>query len=263
MQKLTYALALLSLTSQLALGQERSTERAFSWDGRIESGHWLYIRNLNGPIRVERGDGDKTTVTAEKKWRRGNPTIVRFETLKVGDGDMLICAVWYETTRCDENGYHRERERGWRDDRNEISVEFVVKVAQGVRLDLNTINGGLHIEGATAAVEARTVNGTIYARSTGGPVSASTVNGSIEAHMGTLGEKDLEFETVNGSIEVYVPEGLDADLDMRTVNGGVTSDFPLTVTGKISPRHVRATVGKGGRRLEFRTVNGGVRLYKS
>ncbi|MFN8571578.1 MAG: DUF4097 family beta strand repeat-containing protein [Gemmatimonadaceae bacterium] len=260
---MTYALALLALTSQVALGQERNTDRQFSWDGRIESGHWLYIRNLNGQIRVERGSGDKTIVTAEKRWRRGDPQVVRFETKKVGDGDMLICAVWYETTRCDENGYHRERERGWGDDRNDVSVEFVVKVADGVRLDMNTVNGELRIDGATAAVEAHTVNGSIYARSTGGPVSASTVNGSIEAHMGTLGERDLEFETVNGSIEVYVPEGLNADLDMRTVNGGVTSDFPLTVSGKINTRHVRATVGKGGRRLEFRTVNGGVRLYKS
>jgi DUF4097 and DUF4098 domain-containing protein YvlB len=81
--------------------------------------------------------------------------------------------------------------------------------------------------------------------------------------MGQLGDKDLEFETVNGGIEVYVPDGLDAEVDMRTVNGGVTSDFPLTVTGRINTRHIRATIGKGGRRLEFRTVNGSVKLLKS
>ncbi|MFN8580936.1 MAG: hypothetical protein U0163_08190 [Gemmatimonadaceae bacterium] len=263
MKTTSLALALLTLGSAVASAQERSSEREFNWDGRIESGHWLYVRNLNGAIRVERGTGDETVVTAEKRWRRGDPSIVRFEVKKVGDGDMLICAVWYETTECDENGYHRMRERGWREDHDDVSVEFVVRVADGVKLDLNTVNGGLRIDGASSAVEARTVNGSIYARSTGGPVTASTVNGSIEAHMGNVGEKDLAFETVNGSIEVYVPDGLDADLDMRTVNGGVTSDFPLTVSGKLNTRHVRATIGKGGRRLEFRTVNGGVRLFKA
>ena len=254
----------LSATSLCA--QERNSEREFSWEGKIGSGHWLYVRNLNGAIRVERGGGDKTTVTAEKRWRRGDPSTVRIETRKVGAGedDVLICAIWHEGTTCDESGYHNPRhDRGWRDDHDDVSVEFTVHVADNVKLDINTVNGGLKIDGATSAVEARTVNGSIMARSTGGPVSASTVNGSIEAHMGAVGEKDLEFETVNGSIEVYVPDGLDAEIDMRTVNGGVTSDFPLTVSGKINTRHMRATIGKGGRRLEFRTVNGGVRLFKS
>lgn len=264
MKKTQLVITLLALAANVGVAQERNSKRDFSWDGKIPSGHWLYIHNLNGGIRVERGGGSQTTVTAEKRWRRGNPDIVRIETKKIGAGDedVLICALWYESTTCDESGYHRQEHREW-NDRNDVSVEFVVHVGDGVKLDLNTVNGGLNIEGATSAVEARTVNGSIVARSTGGPVVASTVNGSIEAHMATLGDKDLEFETVNGSIEVYVPDGLDAELDMRTVNGGVTSDFPLIVSGKINSRHIRATIGKGGRRLEFRTVNGGVKLYKS
>lgn len=264
MKKIFLVLNLLALGTGVGAAQERNSTRALSWDGKIESGHWLYIRNLNGPIRVERGGGSQTTVTAEKRWRRGDPDIVRIETTKVGpgDGDMLICAIWHQTTTCDESGYHRQSRRDW-NDRDDVAVEFVVHVGDGVKLDLNTVNGGLNIDGATSAVEARTTNGSIVARSTGGPVTASTVNGSIEAHMASLGDKDLEYETVNGSIEVYVPDGLDAELDMRTVNGGVTSDFPLTVSGRINSRHVRATIGKGGRRLEFRTVNGSVKLFKS
>ncbi|MEP7348128.1 MAG: DUF4097 family beta strand repeat-containing protein [Gemmatimonadaceae bacterium] len=265
MKKTYLVLALLAVGAQAGLAQERKSSRDFSWEGKVTPGHWLYVRNLNGAIRVERGSGSQTTVTAEKRWRRGDPDEVRIVTTKVGPGDddVLICAIWGETTTCDEGGYHRqERRREW-NDRNDVSVEFVVRVGDGVKLDLNTVNGGLNIDGATAAVEARTVNGSIVARSTGGPVVASTVNGSIEAHMATLGDKDLEFETVNGSIEVYVPDGLDAELDMRTVNGGVTSDFPLMVSGKINARHIHATIGKGGRRLEFRTVNGGVKLFRS
>ena len=264
---LALAGALATIASfNTAAAQERerersSTDREFSWEGAIPRGRWLYLRNLNGPIRVERGSGDRTVVTGVKRWRRGDPEDVRIETSKVGSGDILICAIWYEQTECDEEGYHRmERRHG--NDRNDVSVEFTVRVAEGVKVDLNTVNGSLRIEGATAEVEAHTVNGGIEATSSSGPVAASTVNGSIEVHMGSLGDKDLEFETVNGGIEVYVPNEIDADVEMRTVNGSVSSDFPLTLSGRINPRHLRATIGKGGRRLEFSTVNGSVKLYK-
>jgi DUF4097 and DUF4098 domain-containing protein YvlB len=107
------------------------------------------------------------------------------------------------------------------------------------------------------------VNGEIEAVSAGGPVVASTVNGSINARMGTLGgSESLRYATVNGSITVEVPTALDADLEMRTVNGRLSSDYPMTVEGRIDPRHLRATIGRGGRRLEFTTVNGSVRLVK-
>ncbi len=92
---------------------------------------------------------------------------------------------------------------------------------------------------------------------------AETVNGSIEVRMREMGTEPLEFSTVNGSITVYVPDEINAELDMRTVNGRVSSDFPLTVRGRINPRHLRATLGRGGQRLEFSTVTGSVELRKN
>ena len=81
--------------------------------------------------------------------------------------------------------------------------------------------------------------------------------------MRSLGNGDLEFSTVNGSITVELPERLDADLRMTTVNGTLSSrDYPLTVTGRFSPQNLRATIGKGGTRLSFSTVNGNVELRK-
>jgi DUF4097 and DUF4098 domain-containing protein YvlB len=80
--------------------------------------------------------------------------------------------------------------------------------------------------------------------------------------MGALGTGDLDFSTTNGSIEVTVPDGLNANVTMRTVNGHVGSDFPMTVNGRISPRRISATVGRGGMRIELSTVNGSVDLRK-
>lgn len=228
----------------------------------MSAGRTLYIRNLSGAIRVERASGSKAEVQGEKRWRRGDPEDVRIEMKKVGD-DVLICALWNDRTECDTEGY-RTRGDNYGDRRsNDTSVEFTVRLPAGVKLVASTVNGGLDISGATAEVEASTINGSVEASSSGGPVRATTVNGSITVRMKELGDKDLDFETVNGGIEVWVPDNINADVDLRTVNGRVESDFPMTVSGRINPRRLRATIGKGGQRLRFSTVNGSIELRKN
>jgi len=252
--------------SSVAVAQQRASERDFSWDGRVTSGRWLYVRNLNGSIRVERATGDRAEVTAVKRWRRGNPEDVRIETRRIGgdDGDAIICAFWNENASCDEDGYRSRGDNNWRgrNDNNDTSVEFTVRLPAGVRLGVSTVNGGVTVSGATSEVRASTVNGRVSAVSTGGPVNASTVNGDIDVRMRELGTGDLEYSTVNGSIEIEVPANLDADIDMRTVNGSLSADFPITLQGRVNPRRMRATIGKGGRRLRLETVNGSVELRK-
>lgn len=256
----------LVLAIPTADAQQRQTDRDFRWVGTVPSGRWLYVRNLNGSINVERARGNQVEITAEKSWRRGNPDDVTIRATEIGSGgrqDVLVCALWNEDTECDEDGYRPRNRRGRNDNRNDVAVEFTVRVPAGVRLGISTINGSVDIAGATAEIDASTVNGNVSAVSSGGPVRANTVNGNIEARMGTLGEGDLSFETVNGSVEVWVPDApLDADVDMRTVNGQVEADFPMTVRGRINPRHIRATIGRGGRRIELQTVNGSVELRK-
>jgi len=265
----TRALTAVAATSvafaSIAGAQQRSSERDFSWDGRVTNGHWLYVRNLNGSIRVEKATGDRAEVTAVKRYRRGNPEEVRIETKRLGgdDGDVIICAFWNENATCDEDGYRTRGDNNWRGRDNDTSVEFTVKLPAGVRLGVSTVNGGVNVAGATSEVNASTVNGRVSATSTGGPVNASTVNGDIDVRMRELGTGDLEYSTVNGSIEIEVPANLDADLDMRTVNGSLSADFPITLQGRVNPRRMRATIGKGGRRLRLETVNGSVELRKA
>lgn len=254
----------LAVIATAGSAQQRSSERDFSWDGRISSGHWLYVRNLNGAIRVERASGDRAEVTAVKRWRRGNPEDVRIEARRLGgdDGDAIICAFWTENASCDEDGYRSHGDDDRRHRNNDTSVEFTVRLPAGVRLGISTVNGEVRVDGATSEVRAGTVNGRVVATSTGGPVNASTVNGDIEVRMRELGTGDLEYSTVNGSVEVEVPANLDADIDMRTVNGSLSADFPITLQGRVNPRRIRATIGKGGRRIRLETVNGSVELRK-
>lgn len=232
----------------------------FHWQGAVAAGRTVTVRNLNGDVRVERGSGNTVVIDAQKKWRRGDPSRVRIEARTMSNGDVLACAFWNDNARCDENGYDSGSRGSRTNNSGDVSVEFVVRVPDGVKLDMNTVNGDLRISGATAEVNARTVNGGIDASSMGGPVRAQTVNGSIRAEMGNSGREDLSYSTVNGSITVIAPNPLSAELRMETVNGAIETDFPLTVSGRINPRRVNATVGDGGRRVSLKAVNGSIKL---
>jgi hypothetical protein len=248
-------------------GEKRdSSDKPFSWSGTVRQGRWVYVRNLNGRVRVEQGTGDKVEVTAEKHWRRGNPDDVKITVRQTGsgDGDVIVCALWNDRSSCDEDGYHSHGDNGWwrGDDRNDVSVEFTVRLPAGVKVDASSVNGDVDIDGATSTVVAHTVNGSISARSTGGAVTAHTTNGDVMVHSAMLDGDHTEFTTVNGTITVELPGTVNAEVDMHTVNGSLSSDFPLTIEGSFNPRRLHATLGKGGATLRLSTVNGSIRLRK-
>jgi hypothetical protein len=247
--------------------QERQSQRdAFTLSERVPVGQWIRVRNVNGEMRVRASNGDKVEITATKTWRRGDPKDVRIESRRSSDGSILVCALWTENTVCTEDRYstHNEDRGGWNErNRNDVAVEFEIRVPKGVKVGVWSVNGGVSVDGVTSEVRAGTVNGSVDAVSTGGPVQASTVNGSVHATMGRLdGDQDLNFSTVNGSVIAEFGSDIDADIDLSTVNGRFQTDWPVTLTGRIDPRHLRATLGKGGRRIRLSTVNGNVELRK-
>ena len=264
MTRLFSASFIVALAASALVAQEQQG-RDFRWEGAVASGKWVKLQNINGDVEVTAATGDRVEVTAVKRGKDADPDEVRIEVKRYGTNDenVFICAIWGEAT-CDENGYRSNRRRRDRDhDDNDIEVEFTVRVPRGVNVNVGTVNGSVDVRGVSGEVNASSVNGGVDAISDGGPVTASTVNGSIRASMRTLGSGDLEFSTVNGSITVELPERVDADLRMTTVNGTLSSrDFPLTVTGRFSPQNLRATIGRGGTRLSFSTVNGNVELRK-
>ena len=245
--------------------QQRSEREAFTWEGRIREGRWIMIRNMNGPVEVTRGTSDRVEVTAARHTRRGDPDYVRFEVKKFGanEEDVLVCALWGENASCDERSYRSRNDNRGRRNPNEVSVEFQVRVPRGVKVAAFSTNGEVRVDGVDSEVDAATVNGGVFVRSTGGPVSANTVNGSVRATMGrfTL-DTDLSFSSVNGSVIAEFADDLNADVELSTVNGRFLTDFPVTISGRIDPRRLRATLGKGGPRIRLNTVNGNVELRK-
>jgi hypothetical protein len=263
-----FALATAALIAAPCLAaQDRSGAAgdSYDWSGKIPQDSWIQIYNLNGRIDVVAADGDQVEVHAVKRYKKGNAQDVRFQMSRDGE-NVIICALWSERASCDEDGAHY---RGSSDDdedhvdHSDVEVVFTVRLPRGVNVKASTVNGGVDVRGATSRVDASTVNGQIDAVSTSGPVSATTVNGNIDVEMKSLaGAGDMKFKTVNGSVRVTAPANLGADVSMSTVMGNVSSDFPLTLEGRISPRRIRASINGGGPNLTMSTVNGSVELRK-
>lgn len=251
------ALALLAASASGAAAQDQ----AFDWRGRLADGQTLEIRGVNGEVRAVATDGSTARVTADRHGRRSDPSSVRIEVVE-HSGGVTICAVYptpdnaRQENECRPGGGHNSTGR------NDVQVDFTVQVPAGVRFAGHTVNGSVEAQGIRADVEATTVNGSVEVETTGF-AEASSVNGDITCRLGRSSfTEDVEFETVNGSITVEMPEGLHADFRANTVNGSIDSDFPIMVTGKVSRRSLRGTIGNGGPELRLSTVNGSIRLRK-
>ena len=248
----------------LALGAAApAAAQEFRWTGRLAAGKRVEIKGVNGDIHAVAATGADVEVTAVKQARRSDPDEVEIKVVPSDEG-VTICAVY-------PNGRRARRENScepgphWSSntENNDVSVDFTVHLPAGLELYANTVNGDVEAEGLGGNVKAYTVNGGIRL-STKGFAEAVTVNGSIYASLGRADWTDgVDFRTVNGGITLELPATFSAEVRAETVNGDIETEFPLTVTGRFGPRHLRGTVGNGGRELDLGTVNGSIRLRKA
>ncbi|HUE77393.1 MAG TPA: DUF4097 family beta strand repeat-containing protein [Longimicrobiales bacterium] len=253
-----FGISMLAVTMPPATA---AAQQDFEWQGRVPPGQTIEIQGVNGDVRAVAASGDAVVVQAQRRGRRDDPASVRIEVVEHADG-VTICAVYPTPSNA-----RRENEcapGGGRNSvqRNDVRVDFLVRVPAGVRFEGVTVNGDVAAEGIAADVKATTVNGDVDVRATG-VTEARTVNGSLNLYLGSTGfTENVRFETVNGSITIELPDGLNADFRANTVNGSIESDFPITVTGRINRRSIRGQIGRGGPELRLSTVNGSIRLRR-
>ena len=264
-----------ALGAQQQYGADTDTWR---WDGRVDAGRWMRVFNINGSVDFLPSSDNMVHVLAEKKSNGREMDNIHFEIVQTG-GNVTICAIWENNSRCQEDGIERLHRNDHND--NHSSVRFTVRVPRslkvgahsvnggvsvkdvGAEVTANTVNGGVTVRNSTGRVRANTVNGSIDVNTSAGPVSAETVNGNVEAKMASLqGDDDMSFKTVNGSVSIYVPASFAANFRFDTVGGGIDSDFPMNITGRFGPRHASGTIGNGGRDIRASSVNGSIELRK-
>lgn len=255
------------------------TREEFRWQGTLAKGATLEIKGINGKISAEPAAGNGVELVALKHGRRNDPKQVEIAVVEHAGG-ITICAVYPAASGSPANECQPGEGGRMKVRRNDVQVDFALKVPAGIHLAARTVNGAVKVEGIDGDVRARTVNGSIRASGSkgdvdahtvngairleaGGTARAETVNGSIEADLGRADWKDrLEFETVNGSVRVSLPADASTDVHVTTSNGRIRSEFDLSQTQRATRRELRGTIGDGGRELRISTVNGGVRLER-
>ncbi|HEX7937868.1 MAG TPA: DUF4097 family beta strand repeat-containing protein [Gemmatimonadaceae bacterium] len=284
----------IALLPTLAAAQDRSGDQLFTWSGQVASGQTFSVRHFNGPIDVREGTGDRVEFRADRRTRRSAD--LTFEVEKQGDG-VMMCAVYDGRSACDDG---RSRGWNWRGNDGPPSTRLTITLPKGVRLDAVTGNGAvtvdkasndvrittgngdvrisltagdvevtsgngdLEIDGATGPVRAGTGNGRVYVTTSSGPVNARTGNGMIDVRMKAItGNGDMTFATGNGPITVALPDTFNGEIDATTGHGDFRSDFPIRISGRLSPSRVRGTIGTGGRMIRMSTGNGSLELRKS
>ena len=129
---------------------------------------------------------------------------------------------------------------------------------------IKAVSGDITVTKIKGSVEADAVSGDIELRdvSEAQAVDIKTVSGNV-VYFGTIKAGGrYELKTHSGDVRMTIPADATFDFEANTFSGAIDTDFEITVSGKISPKEIRGTVGKGGATLVLKSFSGNVDLKK-
>ena len=136
------------------------------------------------------------------------------------------------------------------------ALSMLLTVSADARdIDVDKVNGSIHIESDQQAGDLSTVNGGIRVENGGTAQKVSTVNGGID-----LGDHVTvdSVETVNGGIDLGA--GTRVSRNVEAVNGGIRLGQGADVTGKASNVNGRIEIEGGHVGGGLETVSGDVEI---
>jgi DUF4097 and DUF4098 domain-containing protein YvlB len=125
-----------------------------------------------------------------------------------------------------------------------------------------TSGGGIRINKAGGEVDASTSGGSITVDEVMGSVKADTSGGSVTATLTVQPKSRCELSTSGGSVTVYLAESIALNVDAHASGGHVSTDFPVTIQGKIESDSLQAKINGGGPDLYLRTSGGSIHIRK-
>jgi hypothetical protein len=218
--------------------------------------HVLRVREVDGSVTVEASPTNEITLTANA---RGDLDI-KVHAENSGLFETRIEGDTLRIGRKDER--HGHFDIPFLFDRDEVRIDYVLRVPPGTELDVGTVNGRIALHGGEGRTSAATVNGTIDIETAGtDELQATTVNGRVRAKF-LRSFSGARFKTVNGGVEAFLPEGASFSVDLAQVNGDFEASFPLSIHSNPGTRRVSGDVNGGQHELKIVTVNGDVELGK-
>jgi len=244
----------------------QQTQPDFRWEKAIPANSLVRASNLSGDVTVTPSSSGKVEVTGYKHGSKRYFDRITVTVVELRDG-LIICPDYKDMDMsCDEDGFHVHDSwgrRGWRDrDNDDLSVDIEVKMPKGMEVHASSVSGNVSVVGAEGDVKATSVSGDVRLqglRATA--VKATSVSGNVTVAVDALsGTGDLKFTSVSGNVVAELPKDINADVSMHSVSGSFDSDFPLTLSGRMSRSRLEGRIGKGGREIQISTVSGNVRL---
>lgn len=232
-----------------------SQGKGMHWTGRIPAGRLLQIAEVSGHVRAVAATGDVAELDAHTLGGGADDPPLRL----VEDERGVSIGPQRHGFRHGDGSCACERED--RDARDLPAIDIVARVPAGVRLSVRTVDGSIEVDGVRGELDVHAVDGTIDLRSISAG-RARSVNGAIHASFvgAELGD-DSELDTVNGALTVALPAAASADVSARSLNGSVSVDFPLK--GELESHAASGAIGRGGRRLRLRSVNGPIHVTRA
>jgi hypothetical protein len=210
----------------------------------LAAGGAFRLRNVNGRVSLSTWDKAQVEIDAEKK--ASSEQALRQIEIEISDGRDYVDV----STRTPRGFFGRH------------VVDYDVRVPQGVRVEVETVNGLIALEGPLASTRAKTVNGSVEVEDARGEVEAEAVNGRIKVQSAAAAAADrYRLSTTNGSVELRLPREVSGSFEAHAVNGTISTDLPLRVEGRFGPKRLSGQLGSGGGRYELRTVNGSVAIH--
>jgi DUF4097 and DUF4098 domain-containing protein YvlB len=242
------ALAVIALAAAPAYAGNAVQEEMHQ---RYEAGGGVRVslKNLNGDVRLEGWEEKVIDVTAVKSAssneRLGDVT-VHFEFEK----NHLRIDTDYE-------------DRNWDHGDGHVSVDFVIRVPRGARIDaIELVNGDVVVRDVQGDVEASSVNGQVTGMALGGDIELSAVNGEVVLFAAPRA-RSIRMNSVNGSLDLILPREMDADLEVSTLHGVIRAADGFVVDDDHGMgSSLKGTLGRGGVKVELSTVNGSIDIRR-
>lgn len=217
----------------------------------LTTGGKVEIRNTNGRIDVQPGDGNGVEIVAERTVsaatddaakealskfeisETASPNHITVDSSNHGSGILI--------------GINRR-------------VDYQIRVPRWANVTLNSTNGDINVAGVEGEFRVETTNGRIIGSALGSSAVVTTTNGEISLDFAKLGADGIRCETTNGMISVTVPHDSKASISARVTNGGISTEgLDVAVTEK-SRRLLDGSIGGGGPSIRLETTNGAVRI---
>jgi hypothetical protein len=216
---------------------------------KIARGATFEIRNTNGKIRVQPGEGETIEVVATRIVKapteeQAKKTLSEFTIQESVSADQVVV-----DSRTHGLSINRSRQ-----------VDYVVRLPRWVNVTLKSTNGDIDADGLAGMFRAETTNGEISASGLEEGAHVETTNGVVRLDFAKLGESGVRCSTTNGEITLTLPRDAKARVAASVTNGAITTTGLDVAATDQSRRRLEGTIGGGGPSVRLETTNGGIHL---